>query len=72
MAKLILSIKDTSESTVNVAVCSKQLPYLWNGNHYNLEGTFIKTLVHAAGCDSVTKLVLSLKDTPESKVDVAL
>ena len=58
IAKLVLVIKDTTTSTTNAAVCNNQLPYLWNGINYNLAGTYVKTLVNAAGCDSIAKLVL--------------
>ena len=73
MAKAeVLPIKDTSESTVNAAVCSNQLPFLWNGNKYSLPGTYTKTFVNAVGCDSVAKLKLFIKDTSESTVNAAI
>ena len=60
-ARLVLAIKDTSESTVNAAVCSNQLPFFWNGNNYSLAGTYSKTFVNAVGCDSVAKLQTGCK-----------
>ena len=65
-ARLVLAIKDTSESTVNASVCSNQLPFVWNGNNYSLAGTYTKTFVNSVGCDSVAKMKLVIKDTSGS------
>jgi uncharacterized protein YjiK len=34
--------------------------YLWNGVTYTASGTFTKTLVNAAGCDSIATLILQI------------
>ena len=72
IAKLVLVINDTSTSTTNASVCNNQLPYLWNGINYNLAGTYAKTLVNAAGCDSIAKLILVVKDTSTSTTNASV
>jgi hypothetical protein len=72
VATLVLSIKATTNSTTSVSVCSNQLPYTWNGVSYSAAGTYIKTLVNAAGCDSVATLVLSIKATTSSTTNVSV
>jgi len=60
IATLNLSVKQTSSSTTNKAICTNQLPYSWNGQTYSVAGTYTVTLVNAAGCDSVATLVLTV------------
>ncbi len=50
----------STSSTTAVTICSNQLPYLWNGTTYNMAGTYTKTILNMAGCDSVMTLMLSL------------
>jgi gliding motility-associated-like protein len=64
IATLVLSVKASSSSTTNQAVCANQLPYKWNGNQYNSAGTYHSTLANAAGCDSLATLVLSINASP--------
>ena len=52
-------VKQPTSSTTNISVCANQLPYVWNGSSYNAAGTYNKTLVNAAGCDSIATLILS-------------
>ncbi|MFT3683236.1 MAG: gliding motility-associated C-terminal domain-containing protein [Ferruginibacter sp.] len=65
-AMLALTVNDTSFSTTNVAVCSNQLPYSWNGNNYNATGIYKTVLVNTAGCDSVAFLNFTVNDTSVS------
>ena len=67
-----VTIKATSASTTNVALCASQLPYVWNGNSYNSAGTFSKTLVNAVGCDSIATLVLTVKSSSASTTNAAI
>lgn len=60
VATLVLSVKSASASTSSIAVCDNQLPYTWNGTSYTNAGTYTKTLVNAAGCDSIATLVLNV------------
>src|SRR5262249_25531360 len=74
VATLNLSINATTASTTDVAVCSSQLPYSWNGRDYSASGTYTFATTNAAGCDSVATLNLSVStgehvDTTASACD---
>lgn len=66
IATLHLTVNQVSSSTTNVAVCTNQLPYNWNGNSYNAAGSYSITLQNSVGCDSVATLVLTTKPTVTS------
>ncbi|MCW3090359.1 MAG: hypothetical protein JWP81_1428, partial [Ferruginibacter sp.] len=68
---LLLTVKASSTSTTNVSVCPSQLPYSWNGNSYNGAGSYNRTLVNAAGCDSVATLNLIVKAATTSTTNVS-
>src|SRR4029079_7036798 len=72
VATLNLSTKATTTSTTNVAVCSNQLPYNWNGTNYSAAGSYTFTTSNAAGCDSVTTLNMSIRATTVSTTNVAV
>ncbi len=61
IATLVLTVKQNSSSITNQSICNNQFPYTWNGTAYNAAGTFTKTLINAAGCDSIATLVLTVK-----------
>jgi hypothetical protein len=52
-------IANTS-STTNVSVCSNTLPYIWNGNSYNSNGSYTVHLSNSLGCDSAATLNLTI------------
>ncbi|WP_208420037.1 HYR-like domain-containing protein [Paraflavitalea devenefica] len=60
---LTLNVSPTLTSTETITICNNQLPYSWNGNSYNVEGTYIDTLTSAAGCDSIVTLSLNVNPT---------
>jgi uncharacterized protein (TIGR02145 family) len=66
VATLNLTIKLPTASNTNISVCNNQLPYIWNGINCNTSGTYNKTLINAAGCDSIATLTLTLKQTSSS------
>jgi len=66
IATLNLTVKQTTTSTTNTSVCNNQLPYLWNGISCNNSGSYTKTLVNVANCDSVATLNLTVKQTSTS------
>src|SRR6185436_5211865 len=72
VATLNLAIKVPTTSTTNVAVCSNQLPYTWNGTNYNGAGTYTFTTTNAAGCDSVATLNLAIKVPTTSTTNVSV
>ncbi len=57
---LNLSITNILTGTTNIHLCTAQLPYVWNGNVYNAQGSYNVTLVSAAGCDSIATLNLTV------------
>lgn len=62
---LHLYVKDTSANTVNLTICSNQLPYLWNSISVTAGGSSaaIYTTNNSVGCDSVVKLNLTVNNT---------
>lgn len=66
VVNLHLQVSYPSESNTEVSVCSNQLPYLWNGQSLNSPGNYSLILNNGAGCDSVVKLHLTVKDTSSS------
>jgi gliding motility-associated-like protein len=72
IATLNLAVSSVLNSTTNVAVCSSQLPYLWNGQSYNTGGSYSVTLQNSAGCDSVATLVLSIKSATSSTTNIII
>src|SRR5262245_6111080 len=72
VATLILTINELTTSTTNVAVCSNQLPYSWNGTNYNGAGSYTFTTTNAAGCDSVATLILTINELTNSTTNVTI
>ncbi len=60
IATLVLTVNPIITSTANVAICSNQLPFTWNGKTYSIAGTYNDTLINVAGCDSIATLVLTV------------
>ncbi|MEO6670653.1 MAG: M36 family metallopeptidase [Ferruginibacter sp.] len=54
------TINSATNSTTNIPICETALPYTWNNTIFNTGGTFTVTLVNAAGCDSLAKLLLDV------------
>ena len=63
-ATLVLSLITPSTSSTSVNICKSSLPYSWNGNTYNVAGTYIVHLINYGGCDSAASLVLSISLPP--------
>src|SRR5438034_7656989 len=60
VATLNLVINPLITTTSNVSVCANQLPYIWNGNSYNVAGTYADTLAALTGCDTIATLNLNV------------
>ncbi|MFY7963870.1 MAG: LamG domain-containing protein, partial [Chitinophagaceae bacterium] len=74
-ATLILTLNASctnSATTINLAVCPSQLPYLWNGMNLLGVGTYIYSLPNTQGCDSVVTFHLSLKTNTTSTTNIAI
>jgi gliding motility-associated-like protein len=56
----------------DVEICDAQLPFAWNGNSYNAEGTYSVTLASAAGCDSVVTLNLFVNSNLTASEDATI
>jgi hypothetical protein len=63
IVSLDLTINLPSTGTETAAVCES---YVWpaNGSTYSATGTYTSTLTHAAGCDSVVTLDLTVQGLP--------
>ncbi|MCS3802336.1 putative IMPACT (imprinted ancient) family translation regulator, partial [Chitinophagaceae bacterium OAS944] len=57
---LTLNVNPAVTGSQTARVCANQLPYTWNGNIYNVAGTYKDTLLNAAGCDSIVTLTLNV------------
>jgi len=58
VATLNLLVVPETTSVTDTTIYKSDLPFIWNGNSYNTEGTYNITLVNANGCDSL--LILNL------------
>jgi hypothetical protein len=58
VASLVLTVDATLKSVTEIFICSADLPYTWNGERYDLVGTYSKMLKSYSGCDSVATLIL--------------
>ena len=72
VATLILTVKQSSSSLTNVAVCSNTPTYTWNGTVRTAPGTYTYTTSNRVGCDSIATLVLTTKATSTSTTNVAV
>ena len=72
IATLNLTIKPVSASTTNVAICTNQLPYTWNGNTYTAAGSYTVILIAANGCDSVARLNLTVNAVLTSTTNITI
>lgn len=71
-ATLVLSVTATLTSNTSVSVCPAGLPYTWNGQTYNVAGTYSVHLTSSAGCDSVATLLLSLTAGTTSSTPISV
>ena len=72
VATLNLTVNLVSYSTTNIAVCTKDLPYSWNGNSYNAAGVYTYTGTNKAGCDSIATLNLTVNVPTSSSTNLSI
>ena len=72
IATLILTVGPAALSTTQIAICTTQIPFSWNGNSYASAGTYNVTLTSAAGCDSIATLLLEVKPIAKSTTSVTI
>ncbi len=65
LVTLNLTIYQPSSST-NIAICSSQVPYLWNGGSYTASGVYTYHTSNAIGCDSLATLNLTVNQPTSS------
>ncbi|MFY7964900.1 MAG: CARDB domain-containing protein [Chitinophagaceae bacterium] len=53
-------IRSKTYSSISVSRCPNQLPFIWGGDGYSIAGTYNKTYINVAGCDSIATLVLNV------------
>lgn len=61
---LQLTVNPVVSSNTIVNICSADLPFVWNGQHYTITGIYTALLTSAAGCDSTATLDLTVNITP--------
>jgi hypothetical protein len=63
IATLDLTVNPTLFGQTIVVICDNQIPYIWNGNFYSVNGIYIDTLIAITGCDSIVSLNLTVNPT---------
>jgi len=71
IATLNLTVNVPTSSTTNVSICQGG-SYLFNGTSYNTTGTYTKTLINAAGCDSIATLNLTVNVPTTSTTNASI
>ncbi len=61
---ITFTVNQATLSAATVSVCEADLPYTWNNVAYTQPGTYSKSFINAAGCDSTAFLQLTVKTTP--------
>jgi hypothetical protein len=62
----------TTSSRTNITTCPSDLPFIWNGQVYNSEGSYNVILTNAAGCDSLATLNLTVNPITTSTTAVSI
>lgn len=68
---LYLTINYSVTTDTTVTLCANALPYSWNGQSYNAAGTYSANLISTAGCDSIARLTLILKNSTSAVLTVS-
>ncbi len=71
VATLNLTVNVPTASTTNASICQGG-SYLFNGTSYNTTGTYTKTLINAAGCDSIATLNLTVNVPTSSTTNASI
>jgi gliding motility-associated-like protein len=68
-AALNLTVLPATSSLTVVTVCSKMLPYVWNGKDYSQTGIFKEHFINSIGCDSTAILDFKITDIIQNVSD---
>ncbi|HZK68079.1 MAG TPA: gliding motility-associated C-terminal domain-containing protein, partial [Paludibacter sp.] len=71
IATLNFKVNGLTSSTTNASICQGGL-YAFNGSTYNVAGTYTKTLINAAGCDSIATLNLKVNVSTSSTTNASV
>lgn len=58
-----LLVNPNRSDSIQLAICSDQVPYSWNGQSLNTSGTYYHIANDVNGCDSTTVLSLTINNT---------
>jgi gliding motility-associated-like protein len=67
-ATLNLIVSIALNSSTDQAICTNELPYIWNGLTFNGSGSQSITLTNVNGCDSIAILNLTVNTIPPAPV----
>ncbi len=62
----------STSSVSNISICQNQLPFNWNGQNFNGNGTYNMHMTNAAGCDSSLTLNLTTKVSSSSYTSISI
>jgi gliding motility-associated-like protein len=68
LATLNLTVSIVLNSSTDQAICTNELPYIWNGLTFNGSGSQSITLTNVNGCDSIAILNLTVNTIPPAPV----
>ncbi|GAB1451525.1 hypothetical protein MASR2M47_15810 [Draconibacterium sp.] len=60
--KIDITVFPITYNTVNDTICPNELPFTWNGEVYDVAGTYVNILTNVFGCDSVITYNLFVRD----------
>lgn len=69
---LVFSAGFPSSSSINISVCSNDLPYNFNGTPVFSPGIYSDTLTNMTGCDSIITLNLSVMPVSSSNSNISI
>ncbi len=67
----LVTVKQPTAGTITASICAGQ-SYLFNGVNRTTAGSYLDTLVNAAGCDSILTLNLTVKPTTSGSFAVSI
>jgi gliding motility-associated-like protein len=68
---MLLKVTSVLRDTTTQTICQNQLPYSWHGRSLTAARTYNDTLKSAAGCDSITTLILNVTPVVTSNTTVS-
>ncbi len=72
LVTLNLSVYPPITSNTSISICQQQFPYSWNGNSYDVPGTYSLTFTSTSGCDSIATLILDELPVTTSTTDITV